>query len=440
MSTTLSTLRRRLLRELDLGEIIVNADVDSIATTSITSANMLRNSMGDPAKYKGWIIFRPGAASAADYIRIAGLLTLTTGALAHTGANYSDTTVGSEVIELWKPGIRPNRELVDSLNRCLEFEYSTTLIPLSDGTRHDFGMTESTNTNYTSVGSPTVAKSTTQGLSYIPYGRASLTVANQAATPNEGVLSQSMRVVEGTKINVFAIVTVINSGTANLSLVDNTASAAFGDSVSHSEWQAQLVTLKNQTVPTDCLAMQLKMLGTASGSNIAWNGIWLLKQGEYKIAFPIFVAEAFQVKIVQAIPQEQTATNVYDARSLVFRTLVEGEDYRLIINHEDSQPYAVMFKDDSYYDWPLYIEARVPNSTYVTFAETETTATNIPVHNLLPRWKIDVLETCLMGRIPQDKWNMFRAAAEKQLIKASNSRLDESIAPEKPYWAPTMGA
>ncbi len=432
MSTALTALRQRLLRELDLGWIIVNADVGSFAAGSITSANMLQNSLMGPTFYSDLqcVIFRPGAATSADFIRYAGDLTNSTGLLAHTGANYADTTVGTEVVEIWKWGIRPTREIVESLNRVLEFEFVTQNLALSHISAQDGDMAKTTDTDYTDIGTTsTSAKATTAGVT--PWGPRSYHTVNNASA-NAGTRSASYRVGTSRTITAFTIA-ASEVGTSSLQPYDNTNSAAFGTAVTSSERAPQLLRT-NETIPATCKLASVNLTNTSATGDTYWDGVWLYAWDDLEMRLPSAVVEGFMApKIWQGVPEFNTGNNAYEANSLRPVPLVEGYDYWIMIEHASAEPYKVRFRDNSYYNWPLFVEARVPQSQFVTMAEDETATVNVPVHNLLPRWKIDVLDTVLLSKIPTSVYNTYRSKAQGELVSALRARVKESVVPAMPY-------
>ena len=72
-------------------------------------------------------------------------------------------------------------------------------------------------------------------------------------------------------------------------------------------------------------------------------------------------------------------------------------NYWLIINHADGEPYKVRFRDASYYNYPLFVEARIPQSSRVTMAADETAVFEVAKHNVLPRLKIEAQQTIYNG-------------------------------------------
>lgn len=435
-SSALTVLRQRLMRELDLGWIIANADFGAAAATSITSSNMLQNTNTSAGYYKGQkvVIFRPGAASAADYIRYAGILTRTTGLLAHTGANYSDTTVGSEVVELWKYGIRPTRELVDSLNRVLEFEFNTSHHLLSNLSRLDGGMESTTDSNWTNIGSPgTSDKTTSQTTNLIPFGPRGYRLVN--ASTDEGTRSATVVAGQSRQVSAYAIASA-TVGTATAQLYNVTGSAVTGDSVSASYRIPVLLALRNQTLPSTCKAIAFNLTGEESNADITWNQAAIYKHDDLMLQLPSFITESYMApRLFRMVPQTELAANVYDAGSLRPEPLEEGVDYWPVFGYGDAEPYKVRLRSASLFDAPIFVEYKRPGSDSTTFAEDETATTNIPIHNLLPRWKMDVLTTFLHGKIPQEKWDVFYKKAESELITAKIARPHKSIGRAKDYYA-----
>lgn len=439
-SSTLTTLRQRLLRELDLGWLITNADFDAAAAGSITSANMLRNSNTSAGYYKGQkvLIFRPGAASAADYIRYAGVLTRTTGLLAHTGANYADVTVGTEGVELWKHGIRPTRELIDSLNRALEFEFLTTHVALSHLSPFDGDMALSTDSDWTDVGTPVTSAKATTPAEVIPYGSRAYRIANDAA--DEGTRSTGIRIEQDGLVNMFSIVAA-EVGTASIQAYDSTNSAVYGTATTHAERRPQLMVIRQPDVPDTCKLTALNITNSSASGDNYINAAAIYDLKNLVCRFPATITEGFMApKIWQARPTEQSGDNTYDAGSFDPIPLTQGTDYFPVFAQGDAQPYKVRFANPlpstggHPYEWPLFVEARRPGSDLTTFSETESATTNVAIHNLLPRWKMDVLKTILLGKIPDDKWRVYYTTAEAELIAANRARPITSLAAPKPYW------
>lgn len=117
MATSLAEVRRRML-ELgpeDMGAVYSPSSMT--ATTVVVAA--LATGAFNSQKYRDYYILRASAASTADRVRRVSSFTPASGTLTHAGANYSDTTVGTELVELWKWEPRLVDESINAaLQRC----------------------------------------------------------------------------------------------------------------------------------------------------------------------------------------------------------------------------------------------------------------------------------------------------------------------------------
>jgi len=424
--------------ELGTAYVIPNADISAVAATSFTAARWGQNSTssGTELLEKQAGVVRGGAASAADFWRPLGTVTIATGVFNQVGPNWSDTTLGSEDFEVWLYGVRRDQECLKSLNRVTRHRYITSMHMLSRGSGLDFGMESSTDSLWTDVLTPTTSAKSTTG-TVAPYGPRSYQLTNDAA--NEGTRSQGIRVTQGSRASAYAIASA-EAGTASFQIYDSTNSAVVGTAVTHSERLTMLMTIRNQELPSTCKAAALNMLGTTSSSDIYWNQVGFYSHDTLSMQLPSFVTESFMApRLYRGVPQHQIAENVYDARNIDFRPLVEGQDYWLQTNHADASPYKVRFAQDIF-DNPVFIEYRRPQSDLVTLsAESDTVV--VPEDEILPAFKIDLLETVYntgLRRIPD--WDRQYNIAKEQLTKQTRARPIASVANPKPYWAPMLGA
>lgn len=437
MASTWTTLRQRAIYELDVGFIIPSADISAVAAGSFTAARWGQNSNLSSTSLidKNAGYHRFGAATAADNYRPAGAITIATGVFAQSGPTWADTT--ADDIEVAYYGVRWDQECLKALNRVTEFEFVTSMMALSHLSRLDGDMALSTDTLWTDVGSPgTSAKSTTSALT--PWGQRSYRLVNASA--NEGTSSAVIRVKHGGQVSGFAIAGA-DVGTASFQLYDATNSAAVGTAVTHSERRPQLMVQRNVTMPDTAELARLRMLGSESTADIFWNQAWLYNHDDLSCPLPAAVAESFHApKIVRAVPLSTTDDGVYDAGSFDFQPLQEGIDYRFVINHADAEPYKVVFLTRNPYEWPLFVEVRRPLSDLTTFA-AETDSTTGPLHSVLPRFKKELMETVFnTGSRRHPDYDRTYNRIVEQLTKATRARPIESVAAEKPYWAPRLGA
>lgn len=433
--TTLTTARQRLLRELDLGVLIANGSITAIVAGSFTAPTILQNSRWSSSHFadRETVIYRPGTATAADVVRYAGTLTVNSGLLAHTGANYADVTVGTETIELWYDGVRPDLEILDAMNRALEFVHFSSFTAISHGSDLDYDMTASTDTNWTDVGTPTTsAKATTARRA--PWGLRSYQLIGDAT--NEGTQSATLGVVAGRTVSAFSIASC-NVGTASLQMYDVTNSATFDlAAVTHSEEEPQLMTYRSSVAPTGCKEMAVRLLGTTNPSDIFWNMLWVYKHDSLRVNLPSFISENFKApSIFQMRGIYTSASNVYDAQGVELVELKERQDYHYLSHHNDANPHAIILNEGwNCYEWPLVVQSRRPYSDVDSFA-AETDDTNCPLHLYMPVAKKRVLSDILIPRNPQSPvWALKMAEAQSEWEAANYVRPVKSVS-SKPYYA-----
>ena len=439
-STTFGTFLDRLIRELEVGLIIPNADFDAAAAGSITSANVLRDSNHGPGHYQGLntVIYRGAAASSADYERFAGALTPTTGLLAHTGAASSDTVTTSESVRLLYHRLRPAKELLDAANRVLEFVFRDSFEALSHLSDQDGAMTASTDTNWTDVGTPTTsAKSTTARRT--PWGTRSYNLINDAT--GEGTQSATIAAEEDSLVSGWAIASLNVGTSAELQLYDVTGSADFSTvEVTSSEEEPMFLWQPWATTPASSKEVALRLIGNGATADVFWNMAWLYKHRVKRINLPSDMSEGFKIgDIYEAHPQSSVSTsNTYQAQDLRFEKLYEGRDYDWLMNQGDANPHAVLFRPHISFQWPLFLQTRRPYSDTDSFTGDSSTTT-CPVHLFAPRFKMEVLSTILMPRQPNvEKWATLYALAANEFDKASHAR-PKSPTAVRPYWGGPMG-
>lgn len=444
-STSWTTIRQRLLRELDLGIIVPNSFVGAFAAGSFTSSNFFQGSAsigGADLQNRQALIYRPGSATAADNIRQAGAITNSSGLVAHDGANYADTTVGTEAVELWYWGIRPDQEILDAVNRRLQKVYYSGFAWVSHLGDLDGDMHKSTTADFSSVGSPTVAKSTTARRT--PFGLRSLSVINGSA--NEGVRTATISLTKNLQVRVMGISSV-DVGTASLQPYSVSGSATFGTAVTHTEEEPQLM-ICDWASTTTAEEVQANMLGQESNASVFWNAVALYKEGLHMIRLPTYISEGYKLSGLLRMRPTQTnpnTSNCYVAESIDPEQLEEGLDYRPLIHQGSANPYAVVMTE-SYmnkygFDYPLAVEVRRPWADFGTFT-SESSTTQAPLNELIPHLKLEILDTVYLPRFPTEaKYIEARAKAAQELALATQARPIKSIAKKTPYfYLPISGA
>ena len=191
--------------------------------------------------------------------------------------------------------------------------------------------------------------------------------------------------------------------------------------------------------PTSSKEVALRLLGSAATSDIYWDFVWLYKEGALRLELPTYVSEVYQTpSIFKGVPRQAgLTTNTWDALSLEFVELERGEDYWLVANQPDANPNAVIFKNSTYFDYPLFTLARRPFSDLTTFTAVGTETTTAELHRLVPRVKMILLERVLLPRFPNDpKWKSLYVKAALEWKNANVARPLPSVARTKPFWTP----
>lgn len=131
---TLTEYRRRMLSLDDsLGQV---ETVTGLATGSVTAASLAYGTVG-ARKFSEKYILRPSAALsggvAVDRLRFSSNYTSSSGAIAHAGTNYADTTITDEAVEIHEhEPWRLEQAIQDALAQTLRIDRSH-LQPRTDG-------------------------------------------------------------------------------------------------------------------------------------------------------------------------------------------------------------------------------------------------------------------------------------------------------------------
>ncbi len=442
----LKALRQQVGSELGVMYLINNADIDSFQNNGITSVRRLAN-LNWGAGYWSSIeagIYRPDSATAADNWRFLDHLTNSSGALTITGT-YADTTVGSEIAEIWKyagSNYSPGVEILNAFNQALKEEYTPPIpLALSHLSVYDGDMSDTSDTNWTDVGTPTTSAKTTTA-SRTPYGMRSYHLAATAAA-NSGTRSTSIPLAQSRYYSMFTIASVA-VGTASLQPYNSTtgSTSEMPTAITTTEAEPQLMVIRNQHAPTSCHSLAMNMTNTSATGDTYWNQAWMYNLDNLIIHLPSYVSEHFKAPaIYQMIPRFSTSTtgqSVWNAQGVDMVPLSEGNDYRFSFDHVSANPYEVIFADRSAFQWPLVIQARRPYYDLVASgagfsAETDTYPG--PTRTFVNRCKIEVLKRIFIPAFPTDpKWVKLLQDAQADLDAASYARPIEALAPALPYY------
>ena len=384
---TLQTIEQRLVDELGIGMTIPT--IDSLTVTTVVNTRYLRNSNYGGNQFLNWGIWRPDTATAADNFRFAGTLTNSTGTLAHTGANYTDTTATSETLILLKPDIDPDGDINPAINRALERIYDHVWEPLSWAP--DAAMRETNFASWGTLSNATAAKQTTASRVFPGFIRS-------AAITNTGVNgyqpTANIAVTPGEPLLVGAL-SRVNSGTAaQLTLFNVTGSATFGTAITHSESSYQYMW-QIVAAPSGCRNINVRLGGTGAADVTDWQALWVYRMNNSNI-FPLpssYMDEMYKLESLAYIDfQMGTASGVFQAFSMQTREIPRSH-YTPDFMAPAANPSFIQFSTNAWFGYPLMMQMRLPYSERgVLTAEAD--VTSAPLHLVLAAAKLELLMSC----------------------------------------------
>lgn len=426
---TTATTRQNIRRELynRIPGLGFSGTADTVAPGSITDAFALRDSNLASAQYRGMYIYRPDRTD-DDRIKVAGLLTNSTGLLAHTGSNYADITdLNYEIVGLLHPD-----ELNACIQRAMQRIYYDVQLPLCGLLEnYDGDMETSGVTNWTSVLTPaTKEKSTTAAKIY--DGTQALHVLNNAAL--EGVQSASVRVIPqlGGQWLYASVVVHADVGTAKLVVYNVTGSAEIESVTSAEEGFVHLWV--HCQVPTDCEQVALQLLGVEDNADLYWSHAVLYIREQTMLDAPSWLDEQFKfLKLREASYTKswsnQTQGGYDDAMSRVFKDWYQPAMFSLDPLHIDANPYRVQLMRMTPQN-EMWIQAKRPYSD-VEALGTESATTRAPLR-LVYAYAVDEVSKVLRKRYPNEKaWEMLQAEAMAEVDAEARARPELPTQPLK---------
>lgn len=329
------------------------------------------------------IIFRPGSASGADYIRYAGELTPSTGTLAPDTA-WTDADATGETFYILLHGVHP-QWIVDAINRAADKTYFENTEPLSakpsGAVLADAGFQSTATTQFTESdadGGPatTISKITTTNSENVYEGIGSMRLLNAAAG---GYFRQRFNVTPLEQVIAHTLSRLDSGTNAELVLRDVTNSAAIGTTVEHAQEAWQWMR-RSETIPTGCKILEVRWQGEGTTDDVYWGGHSILFPEQARVYLDTKWDSAFKIpSLVCAVP---TGTSVGTGITPALATRLEEippSHYDFLIERPGANPYAIQFHNGSQHKWfqyPILIQGRRAYSDLTTFtmALTETTA------------------------------------------------------------------
>jgi len=410
VSSTLAQIIQQILSKTGLGTYIPAADIDSGSASAVVSVKWFRGLSGsNHFTSKQSIFWRPTSATAADNIRYAGTLTVSTGSVA-PDTNWADSTWTSEDLYVVNYGIHPQR-LIDAINLALRMLYGPRLLPLSPFTDGD--MVTSGVSNYTSVGTPaTKEKVTTAARTRFTQA---LHLLNDA--DGEGAITTSLLVDPSSSWYAWAIAAA-DVGTAQMIPYDVTNSAAI-ETVEYTGERPALLE-KRIAIPATCETFAVRVLGELDAADTYWSAVGAYCTSDYWTDLPSgsLFDETFKFeRLYSASFRTNLDDGVASAMSMHL-TEIPHSDYQFFDSSVAANNPGIQWNTREHFGKPILIEGRAPRSAEITFGIDDLTDTVAERLNLVEAAaRVELFGNAeIRSRVPDGDvlWAQARADFESQ--------------------------
>ena len=389
MSTTVLAARRALMRDVrTLGEY---HPITALAVGSVTVGS-LANTEWPVEKFRHNILFRPEAASAADFVRYAGQLTVASGLIAHTGANYADTTITNEELEIWyDPDIRPDTDILYLMQDALDYVKAQVMIPLRHGPASADMQGSAVDSDWTESGASDTVDATA---SEVFKGAQSLTVTD-SGSGNGYTQSALSPIGQGKGVSIFGIVKS-DTGTSKLVALDGAGNEQASISTTQEDW---MLLMKHVQFDAADEQIRLRLQEVAASDAGDWQMAWFVKEDDYIFRLT-YLSERQRVEGI-AVGKPQVSgpeADTYLAGSMDFtERLEEGVHYKCYRPRADANPAYIQMlpKGYKYMREPLFLVLSAPYSAPYGAAiafSAETDETDCPLDDFLAQCKILLAE------------------------------------------------
>ena len=296
------------------------------AAQSATAAALQDTSLSAAHYASGRWLYRPAAATSADYVRRCSAWTNSSGLFTHAGLAYSDTTATSETLEIWSlpPDLDP-LEVNDCVNYALTRARRDAFTPFSiwtaDADMENSGVGEWTASN----------ASLTKSTSVLAGGSQSLSVAATSANGYAGGLT--VNVTPG-KTYFVATLAAAQDGTATLQAYDITNSAEIdSESTTNRDFTVLSLTF---TAPSTCEQASIRLVQATSGQTALFKYLPGWQTGQTKIVAPTYIERSDDVFAIERLrfgangqPARETERSTVTTRPNFDRDTAGGNDVRV---------------------------------------------------------------------------------------------------------------
>lgn len=365
LTITLSQAIRAVIRKTGIGYYVQNADWSiGSSTTFVVTSRFANTNLGNNA-YEGWIVWRPGAATSADYLRFVSSIDKTTGTATIDRA-WVDTDKTSEDLYLLHPHVHP-QQIIDAANFAASEIYFENQDPLSLLADPGFQSTLTTYwTESDADGGPatTFSKITTaDSIDVYPGMIGSGQILNSQAG---GYIRQRVDVHPGEAIRA-GLLARADVGSCQLVLYDVTNSTTIATSTAHSGEQWAYLHLE-VNVPLTCETVEYRIVGVEASANIKVNGAWLWRTRDNIIRLATTWDMKFKVPSLAYLSFSHNIASGVEGAFSGDSVMLPDSTYGFLSSRPAANPFGIRFAGSVQRDRPIWIMGRRPYSDLVTFS------------------------------------------------------------------------
>lgn len=380
MTTPATAIAQSIIKS-GAGFRIPNGSIGSIgSSTTFTSVDYFLG----PTKYsnnsfQGWFVFRPTAASSADYIRRISSLAPATGVVT-VDATWADTTLGSEDFYIFPPWLHPQK-WIDSINMTLEKIYTennenASTKPTGTGIA-DAGF-QNTATSAYSTSNASFAKETTANSQFVLQGLGSGKVTLTGAS---GYVYQDFDATPGEPFRAYAASLATSGDTSVFSVYDQANSAVI-DSVSHTYTAFQWASIKGVVPSGNTGLLRVRFGGSANTDIIYYGGQCVLFPSRNRLYLDTKWDSEFKAtELVSIQMRGSSPTNRVTPASDVELVTIPRSDYSFSFERGGPNPTTIYWHNQAQAHWyenPLMISGRRQYADFTTALTLASWATDIP--------------------------------------------------------------
>lgn len=290
---------------------------------------------------------------------------------------------------MWKSGIRPDTDVVNAINRSLEFLTYQIWEPLSLAA--DAAMREANVASWGTHVNATETKGTTASKTYPGFIRY-LEVTNTSA--NGYLPTASISVTPGESVMVAALGRTVSGTGCRISFGDVTNTATFGTAITHSQSHYMLMK-ETVTIPAGCVNMNVRLGGQGASDVTDWQALWVIRtQSSTPFDLPSsYIDERFKLDALAFSQFTGNSTDNYvsEGRSLQIEEIPQ-DDYSFNVMMTAANPSFIQFYDKSWVDGHClpWIQIRLPYSEQGTLS-AEANYTAAPLHLVIARASVELL-------------------------------------------------